>query len=102
MAATFKKIALAARCAGLSRDTLRRYERAGWVRPRRDWTGARIYSAEQIHLLRSIQRGEVDPRTLAGGHTSDRAGGQPDQPIPRSIVGAVTPRRQRGGAPHER
>jgi len=97
MQSTFKKIAAAAKGAGLSRDTLRRYELAGWVRPRRDWTGARIYSAEQVDLLRSIRRGEVDPRTMAGEHTSDRAGGQPDQSIPRSIGGAVPPRHQRGG-----
>lgn len=59
------KIKRASIKAGLSPDTLRRYERLGWIRPQRDWAGARLYSATQIKLLIQIRRGEVDPRTMA-------------------------------------
>lgn len=58
------KIKRASQDAGLSSDTLRRYERHGWIRPQRDWTGARLYSAAQINLLIRIRRGEIDPRTI--------------------------------------
>ena len=101
MKEVLKKIAAAAKCVGLSRDTLRRYERYGWIRPRRDWAGARLYSDGQIVLLRRIRDGLIDPRQLAGDDAGEHGGMQANGATPQNDAGTVIPHRQRGGVAHE-
>ena len=55
------QIGEAAELCGLSRDTLRTYEAKGWVTPARSWNGYRIYTWQQIELLRAIREGKLDP-----------------------------------------
>lgn len=44
----------AARLAGVSRDTVRRWERRGLFTAKRDWRGARIFTEADINRLRMI------------------------------------------------
>lgn len=48
-------ISVAARMAGLHAQTLRRYERAGLLAPRRSRGNVRLYSARDIERVRRIR-----------------------------------------------
>ena len=48
------RITQAARRVGCHPDTLRRLEKQGLVKPRRDWTGARRYSLRDIERLKRL------------------------------------------------
>ena len=67
MADEFILISMAARVLGMHPQTLRKYERLGFVRPLRTAGSMRVYSGEEIARLRLIKR-LVDDRgvNLAG------------------------------------
>ena len=54
-----------ARRAGLSRDTIRFYEKAGLLSPRVSPNGYRLFDASHVDLLRSIRIAQVLGFTLA-------------------------------------
>lgn len=58
------RIAEAAREIGVSRDTLRRLERAGKIAPVRDHAGHRRFSGDDIRKLTQILFGKADPTSL--------------------------------------
>jgi MerR family transcriptional regulator/heat shock protein HspR len=49
-------ISIAARMVGMHAQTLRQYERAGLVRPRRTTGNQRLYSRADVERLRTVQR----------------------------------------------
>jgi DNA-binding transcriptional MerR regulator len=60
---TIIRIGHVAAAVGLSPITIRRYERRGWLKPRRDWRGHRLYDQTDIDLLIGIRDGLIDPRS---------------------------------------
>ena len=59
-------IGLAAELAGMHPQTLRVYERRGLIRPRRSARNTRLYSDEDVRLLRRIQELSDEGLNLAG------------------------------------
>ena len=57
----------AARALGISLDTLRRWDRAGRIRTRRDAANRRIVSAAEIERLRGSGRDELSARNRLRG-----------------------------------
>ena len=50
-----------AEMVGISRDTIRDYERRGWVSPRRAWNGYRVFTKSDITKLAQIKNGVFHP-----------------------------------------
>jgi excisionase family DNA binding protein len=48
-----------ARKLGVSRDTLRRWERRGIITPDRDWAGHRRFDEEDLARLQPMVRGQA-------------------------------------------
>lgn len=63
---TWFLIGIAAERAGMHPQTLRVYERRGLIRPRRSERNTRLYSDEDVRLLRRIQELSDDGLNLAG------------------------------------
>lgn len=59
-------IGIAAELAGMHPQTLRVYERRGLITPRRSAGNTRLYSAEDVALLRRIQELSEEGLNLAG------------------------------------
>lgn len=51
---------------GISRDTILRFERLGWVKPARDWNGHRRYSRRDLEALRKIVYSRQQPKGERG------------------------------------
>lgn len=66
MTSTFFLIGVAAERAGMHPQTLRVYERRGLITPRRSAGRTRLYSAEDVALLRRIQELSDEGLNLAG------------------------------------
>lgn len=58
---TMLKIGQVAAATRISSVTIRRYEARGWLKPRRDWRGHRLFTQDDVEFLLKIKRGEVDP-----------------------------------------
>lgn len=63
---TWFLIGIAAQRAGMHPQTLRVYERRGLIRPRRSERNTRLYSDEDVRLLRRIQELSDEGLNLAG------------------------------------
>ncbi len=63
---TWFLIGIAAERAGMHPQTLRVYERRGLIRPRRSERNTRLYSDEDVRLLRRIQELSDEGLNLAG------------------------------------
>jgi MerR family transcriptional regulator/heat shock protein HspR len=63
---TWSLIGIAAERAGMHPQTLRVYERRGLIRPKRSERNTRLYSDEDVRLLRRIQELSDEGLNLAG------------------------------------
>jgi DNA-binding transcriptional MerR regulator len=60
------RIAEFAKALGVSPATLRRLERRGMIRPRRDWTGARRFTETDLARTRELLFEGPPPRSKRG------------------------------------
>ena len=61
----------AARALGISLDTLRRWDRSGRIRTRRDTANRRVVPASEIERLRGVERHALSARNRFRGVVSD-------------------------------
>src|ERR1041384_7205045 len=54
----WRTLGAAAAATGLSRDTIRRYERRGFIRPKRNVLNFRLFDGDTIQRLQRIAAGE--------------------------------------------
>ena len=57
----------AAQLLGIHRDTLRRWERRGLFKARRDWRGARVFDAADLERLRILAGLDAEVAGSGGG-----------------------------------
>ena len=89
-------IAAVERDTGLSKDTLRVWERRyGFPQPGRDGAGDRVYPAEQVERLRTIRR------LMDAGHRPGRIVGLAPQALHVLQGGEMVPQRRAQGTPVE-
>lgn len=59
----YLKIGEVVTATNTSAITIRRYETRGWLSPRRDWRGHRLFTAADVERLIGIRDGLIDPRS---------------------------------------